>query len=119
MDIKQIFTAMNLFYDKYGCLPKTSNTSCATTVTGGYTEGGDEYGYDNSYIGTFVPFLVNAGFMSSIPRDPVNSSVEQGYRYYCYNPPYLGRKGLWLDYMSETKKTRITENTWNDETICK
>jgi prepilin-type N-terminal cleavage/methylation domain-containing protein len=109
MDMTQIYNALNLFYDKYGCLPKANSSACA-----GFNFTSDAGGWDYSYIeNSFLKFLVDSGFMSKVPVDPVNNMTGDGtpsgtyaYAYYCYPPKYTGtNKGLVLRYFTE-KPTR-------------
>ena len=126
-DIDQIYKALNLFYDQYGCLPVTSGSSCAGT--GSYSEG-NAGGWDYSSQGGFMTFLKNSGFMSTVPVDPINNMTGDGspagtyaYRYYCYNGG--GRPGLHLGYWKESGGSYVMKNnligsTWADSSfVCK
>lgn len=94
-DMHQIVLALNLFYDKYGCLPVTYGTSCAGA--GVYLEQNAGW-WDYSSQGDFMTFLKDSGFMSSVPVDPVNNMTGDAspagtfaYQYYCYpDGPVLG-----------------------------
>ncbi len=81
-DMKQIMTALELYYDKNGYLPITSS----------YGEN-NSGGWDYSSQGDFLTFLRTSGFLSTAPKDPVNNGVGDvyyggtgfAYAYYCYS----------------------------------
>ncbi|MBX2866708.1 type II secretion system GspH family protein [Candidatus Kaiserbacteria bacterium] len=98
-DMSQIMTALNLFYSDYGCLPRTSGSSCV----GGYSES-NTGGWDASGEGDFMTFLSDNGYMPSVPVDPINDGgggSSHSYRYYCYvsGQSYTG---LHLGYWDES-----------------
>lgn len=90
-----ILLALNLYYDKYGCLPLTVGSTCPGA--GSYSEG-NSGGWDYSSQGGFMTFLQSAGFVPSTPVDPTNTMTGDGapsgsysFRYYCYSyGPHLG-----------------------------
>lgn len=104
-DMRQIFIALNFFYDQNGCLPLTSGSACPGT--GAYSEP-NAGAWDYSSQGGFMQFLSNSGFLSRVPTDPVNNmtgdaapSGSFAYRYYCYdssNP----NPGLSMGYFKES-----------------
>ena len=125
-DMNQIWLALNLFYDQYGCLPAAGGTACAGA---GFSHDANGGGWDYSSQGAgtppaFLPFLSASGFMPTVPRDPINNMTGDGspsntyaYRFYCYtgtpSGPHLG-------YWSETggyitKSLESTNNTY----VCK
>lgn len=77
-DMEQITTALAMFYNDHGCLPRTSGSTCIS----GYSEA-DTGGWDYSTIGGFMTFLKAGGYMPEVPVDPTNSG-SMLYRYYCY-----------------------------------
>lgn len=92
LDLNQIYNAMMLFYDTYGCLPKTSATTCSGAT--GYSDvNSGSWDYSSQGAG-FMGFLETSGLMSQVPVDPINDGtgdVHSGsgsgyaYAYYCYN----------------------------------
>lgn len=129
LDMNQIWVALNLFYDTYGCLPGSSGTAC-----GGFSHDTNAGGWDYSSQGAgtppaFLTFLSASGMMPVVPRDPINNiavdppvSGTYAYRFYCYtgtpSGPHLG-------YWSETTggyviKNPTTSGGWADSSyICK
>ncbi len=107
MDMTQIYNALNLFYDKYGCLPAANSKDCA-----GFSFTSDSGGWDSSYDeNSFLTFLVASGFLSKVPVDPINErSSSYFYSYYCYKTSYYGNKGLVLQYIEEKSKKTIYKN---------
>ncbi|MFZ4500559.1 MAG: type II secretion system protein [Minisyncoccia bacterium] len=93
-DMKNIYTALQLYYDQYGYLPMTN-------VYGEVNTGG----WDYSSQGNFLSFLVTAGFFSSVPKDPVNNGIGDvfysgsgySYGYYCYLPNHSVSLGTRLE----------------------
>ncbi len=80
-DMREIYKALQLDFDRNGYLP----------VTSAYGEA-NPGGWDYSSIGSFLPFLVSDGFFSVVPRDPINNGTGDvlyggngySYAYYCY-----------------------------------
>lgn len=104
-DIEQIYKALNLFFDHYGCLPLTHGSSCGP---GGYSDS-NSGSWDYSSQGGFLGFLETSGFMPNVPVDPINNMSGDGvpagsyaYRYYCYSGT-----GLHLGYWREIDNTYI------------
>ena len=85
-DLKQIITALDLYYDKYGQYPSTTDSDCL--------------GYDTSNMNSaanpnaFINNLVTGGIVSASPGDPSKSGTTCAgpsfYVYYRYDPssPY-------------------------------
>lgn len=116
-DIDQIYKALFMYYDTYGCLPITYGTTCGPAA-GTYLEI-DSGAWDYSSQGNgFVQFLVTAGYMPSIPLDPINNmtgdSTPAGtysYKYYCYPNPTWGSTGLHLAYFKESTGQYVTKQS--------
>ncbi len=114
-DIDQIYKALNLYYDQYGCLPITTGSTCGTASGGAYNESnGGGWDYSSQGAG-FMQFLQTAGFISKVPADPLNNMTGDNtpvgtyaYRYYCYTggPP----AGLHLAYIREADGSSIIKN---------
>lgn len=94
-DIKQIQIALELYYSKYGTLPRPHNYG-ENNSSPGYWDGwwdlssGDGDG-DGIY---FLDFLVDAGLISASPMDPLNTPIDfndfpfaDGYRYVYFVAP--------------------------------
>jgi prepilin-type N-terminal cleavage/methylation domain-containing protein len=95
-DMKQIQTALNLYYDTYGTFPTTS--SYGESVATGCCSGGwdcscaDQDG-DGIY---FMDFLQSTGIMPQVPVDPINDATHRYFYYYytssgngCVAPYYV------------------------------
>jgi prepilin-type N-terminal cleavage/methylation domain-containing protein len=99
-DIKNIFTALQLYQDRYGCLPTTYSTACGNAAG---PDTADPAGWDYSSQGVFMPWLATGTepIMKKIPVDPLNNmpgdntAGTYAYRYYCYSD------GLSLGYWKE------------------
>lgn len=116
-DMQQIYTALNMYYGDYSCLPFTSGTACPGA--GSYSDA-DTGGWDYSSQGGFLGFLVNAGYMSTVPVDPLNNMTGDGspagtyaYRYYCYPSSYPPYQGLHLGYWRESDGQYVIKNITN------
>lgn len=103
-DMQQIYNALYSFYLTKGCLPTPGLTLCATDTQADL--GAWDY---SSQGGSFLPFLVSSGYLSSVPVDPINNmtgdaspSGTYAYRYYCYNTDTGVGTGLALHYWSES-----------------
>jgi prepilin-type N-terminal cleavage/methylation domain-containing protein len=74
-DIKQLFTALQLYYNANGSLPNCFDPGyvggCDITGFGPYTGLADGSGDEQ-----FVTFLQTAGLIDAIPLDPVNSPTR-------------------------------------------
>ncbi|MHB1316741.1 MAG: type II secretion system protein [Minisyncoccota bacterium] len=95
-DMVQIRNALILYYDKYGCLPRTAGSACLGT--GSYSES-NSGGWDYSSQGNFMTFLKNENILPREIVDPINNMTGDGspsgtysYRYFCYTGtgPHLG-----------------------------
>jgi prepilin-type N-terminal cleavage/methylation domain-containing protein len=101
IDMNTIYTALVLFQDQYGCLPIITGSTCIS----GYSEA-NAGGWDYSSQGGFLNFLSSAGYVSSVPLDPINDMTgdatagQYAYRYYCY-PLASSNPGLHLGYWTE------------------
>lgn len=88
-DAKQIWSALQLFLDKFGCVPVTTGTTCVSN----YSQGSDGAGgWDVSNVdgsgsnaGPFMNFLSDQGLIPKVPVDPINSTANR-YWFYCYQP---------------------------------
>lgn len=75
-DIKQILTALAVYYDKNNAYPGNTDN--------------DYGGWDTGYNGgptsndPFIQDLVTDGIMARVPGDPKTSLNSEGYRYYRY-----------------------------------
>jgi len=76
-DVKQIQTALSLYYDKYGTYPPNTDNDYSGWDTGCY--GGND---------TFIAPLGTEKFISKTPCDPSTTSLSGGYRYYHYSGGY-------------------------------
>lgn len=84
-DIRNIQTALFSYQAIYGSLPGT--TTYGETDSGNW----DYSTFDaNSDGNKFLDFLVDSGFYSEVPVDPINN-ITYKYRYFCYdtNPDRL------------------------------
>lgn len=70
-DMKQIVTALSLYYDKNGQYPNSDYQGC-----GGWDTPGD---------GDFISYLRTDGFLASDPKDPKADDSCSNYRYYRYS----------------------------------
>ncbi len=81
-DMKQIMTALDLYYDNNGRYPDAD-------VEPGNPPAGC-YSWDTSGKGTFISALKTSGIMSRVPTDPSGTGYCLGaareYRYYRYDP---------------------------------
>ena len=124
-DMNQIYKALNLYFDTYGCLPTTSGSTCGTASGGAYSQS-ENGGWDYSSQGSgFLTFLQTAGLFTTVPVDPINSVTgvyqpgQYAYRYYCYVTGQFA-VGLHLGYWSERTgnyviKTAIPNANWADD----
>jgi len=80
-DMRQIRTALELYYGRNGRYPSISADSCCD-------------GWDQGPCGSdaFIGALVSAGLMSKVPTDPLGCSGTSccGYSYYRYSPGAYG-----------------------------
>jgi prepilin-type N-terminal cleavage/methylation domain-containing protein len=111
-DMHSIASALEMYYINYGCLPMTHTTSCGPAA-GTYSEANNG-NWDYSSQGDFMGFLKTAGYMSSVPVDPVNNMTGDSspagtyaFRYFCYPGVGVGT-GVHLAYWSEITNTEIT-----------
>ena len=78
-DMKNLVTALNLYYDKNGFYPTNTDNDCSGWDTGFYGSGD-----------TFINPLQTDGFVSKTPGDPTYTSQCGGYRYYRYGAGSAG-----------------------------
>ena len=81
-DMRQIQTALNLYYDEYNTWPARTSDSCCD-------------GWDQGPCGSedaFIQPLVTEGLMSKVPVDPKGGSGTgcYGYNYYVYSAGSYG-----------------------------
>lgn len=107
-DMKQIYYALQLYQDRYGCIPITTGGSTCGPAAGISFQGPGSWNYSSQ--SNFLFFLATGTepIMSSIPVDPINNLTrwddtgKYGYQYYCYN--WDGQpKGLALGYYRENR----------------
>ncbi len=85
-DLKQIITALDLYYDKYGQYPSTTDSDCLGYDTSNMNSAGNPNAFINN--------LVTGGVVSISPSDPSKSGATCAgpsfYVYYRYDPgsPY-------------------------------
>ncbi len=81
-DIRQIRTALELYYDKHNTWPARTADSCC--------DGWDQGPCQNDK--TFIQPLVDDGFMQEVPVDPKGGTGTgcYGYNYYVYNAGCCG-----------------------------
>lgn len=99
-DMKTIRDALVMYELDNGFIP--------TTVSYGESNTG---GWDFSDEGDFLPFLVDDGYMSSVPVDPINDSTSR-YRYFCYATQASGL-GLALGYRNESTGSTVMYSVTN------
>ncbi len=122
-DIDEIYKALVLYYDQYGCLPTTQNVGGLTPCILGYDAADPPPGSVNlpdesRYpVATpdFVKFLAPTYFPAGkVPLDPINNASYH-YEYFCYWPAWLGPgnlvlPGLHLAYYSEATGQLVVKN---------
>jgi prepilin-type N-terminal cleavage/methylation domain-containing protein len=124
--LRQLVTALELYYDTYQSYPTTSSYGEGTSVTG-CTGGWDcsHINQDGDANGDFMEFLVSSGIMTQTPDDPLYpdgsdpNSNSHHYKYYawpasstgivynCERPYYV-----FVVYGLET------DNHTDDSTVC-
>lgn len=128
-----IVTALEEYQLTYGCVPITNNTICGPAA-GTYSRqeaGAWDYSSQGGTNGSgFMGFLKTAGFMPSVPIDPVNNMAGDdvtgyySFRYYCY-PGTGPLSGVELNYWSEASGWQFVSVipqvvggvTWTDSTF--
>ena len=75
-DVRQIQTALDLYYQDYGRYPPVSSDSPSC---GGWDTTGD---------GSFLTILISGGYLGSMILDPNFNTVCSGYHYYRYSASY-------------------------------
>lgn len=126
-DMKNIYQALQIYQDRYGCIPITSGSSCGPAAGVNFS---DTSGWDYSSKGNFMFFLATGTeqIMSSVPVDPINNMTGDsspintyGYKYFCYNWDDGQPKGLALGYHNEVGQwgVRYYQLYRNPDFICK
>jgi prepilin-type N-terminal cleavage/methylation domain-containing protein len=100
-DMKTIFTALQIYQDRYGCIPVTTGGTCGVGAGVNTMNTG---GWDYSSQGNFMPFLATGTepILKNVPVDPINNmpgdstNGTYAYKYYCYPG-----QGLALGYHPE------------------
>ncbi len=125
-DIDQIYKALYLYNDTYGCLPHTTlfaNNNCPGH--GGTYKQWDTGSWDfssqnlHSGVGNFMGFLQVSGLMTSVPVDPINDetgddTMGYAYKYYCYSAAEsAGNSGVYLSYRLEPNRTLVVKSMTN------
>lgn len=88
-DLKQIKTALEVYYEKHGCFPMvTTNNSLRSTLATPCPAGdsglaGNGCAGVKNYWNTSLQVLVDEKLLSKLPTDPINETV--GTQDYCYN----------------------------------
>ncbi len=78
-DLRQIRNAIEFYYDDNNSYPTVS--SYGESGTGGWDNSYQDSDSDGNY---FLDFLVDGGYMASVPVDPTNDSAHT-YQYFAYN----------------------------------
>ena len=79
-DMRQMQTALDLYYDKYNRYPNSDYLGCSSWDTSGAGTG--------ETSGTFTTALVTEGFLPSHLKDPTTNDNCGNYRYYRYPAGY-------------------------------
>ncbi|NMB47998.1 type II secretion system protein [Candidatus Kuenenbacteria bacterium] len=84
-DLKQINTALQLYYDTYKTYPTSASYGEGVSVTG-CTGGWDcsHVNQDGAVDPYFMEFLVTSRLMAAAPKDPINDNNHH-YKYYYYS----------------------------------
>jgi len=88
VDIKQISTALDLNYNKYGAYTQPENM-CTDTSYGGFSGCGSAGGTGDWDANSDLRDLIKDGFMASLPKDPINNTTYK----YTYEPFNSGEGG--------------------------
>jgi prepilin-type N-terminal cleavage/methylation domain-containing protein len=126
-DMDQIYKALYLYQETYGCLPHTTMTANNNCPGHGATykqwdSGSWDYSSQNlnSGDGEFMSFLRSSGMMAGrVPVDPVNNETGDdvngyAYRYYCYSETESpGNSGVYLSYRLEPSRTMVVKSLTN------
>lgn len=81
-DMRQIVSAISLYYDKYGVLPPITSDACC----GGWDVGPCVTDKSNLFIGALqtAKFITTPVDPGPIPSDATSASCNYGYAYYVY-----------------------------------
>jgi prepilin-type N-terminal cleavage/methylation domain-containing protein len=91
-DLKQLQTAIMMFYSEYGCYPNGARPGVGTmsTLTNPCPTSGSVFDQTfgnctsaNDHIDMSLKILVEKGYIPSLPKDPLNKNV--GTQAYCYS----------------------------------
>ncbi len=125
-DIKNIHSALQLYQDRYGCIPTTTGpTSCGIASSTNFADWG---GWDYSAAPTNFLFFLSTGtepIMKKVPVDPLNNMTGDdspantySYRYYCYPDGLV--LGYWTEGTSRTYKTSsVLVGLHDPDFVCK
>jgi hypothetical protein len=83
-DMRQLSTAIELYYNDYSTLPSTSSYGEGTSLSG-CTGGWDCSHIDQDGLGDgeFMEFLTTSDILKDVPKDPLNDNSHH-YKYYYY-----------------------------------
>ena len=87
-DLKQLEIALEFNYDKYGAYTQPENM-CSDTSYGGLGGCGSAGGTGDWDANSDLRDLISDGFMSVLPKDPINNSTYK----YTYEPWNAGQGG--------------------------
>ncbi|MCI5050980.1 MAG: prepilin-type N-terminal cleavage/methylation domain-containing protein [Candidatus Pacebacteria bacterium] len=99
-DMRMIQQALFTYHLDNGFIPITSSYNAS-----------DSGGWDTSFEGDFLSFLVEDGYLSTVPVDPLNNANSAhlndgyGYLYYCYSVG--GNRGLALRFKRESDQSIV------------
>lgn len=79
-DLKALQVALDRYFTKYGKFPATGGKVAVSGNPEDCFSGGTDR---RNFSGTSLQDLVDEGFISSLPKDPVNK--KRGSVHYCYN----------------------------------
>lgn len=110
-DMRNIFSALQLYQDRYGCIPTTIGPNTCGIASG--TNFADFGGWDYSVNTSAFLFFLATGtepIMSKVPVDPLNNMTgddlpagSYSYRYYCFPDGLV--LGYWQEKPTRTYKT--------------
>lgn len=142
-DMRQIYTALHLYVDAYGCLPTTGSGEPTPTTTcgpalGTFYKNAGGWDYSSQYWngsgwtysktqGDFLGFLSTGTnpIMKKVPVDPINNmqgddtGPEYAYRYYCDSVDGL-ELTYWREYPTRERIsfTESSTGTYDPSFIC-
>jgi type II secretion system protein G len=100
-DMRQLYTALELFYDEYGRFPTTAEGNCA---------------HNTSFLaGGCMEAMITNGYMSALPTDP-DSSKQYYYDIWCRDGGSHDQHfRMWTQ--GELDHGSTAQNWWNDSII--